>query len=269
VRRTVLWYLVQGGRHIDDADAYWNHRAVGQGIQDAIVRGVPREEIFLTTKLMPSFYGKELAVKSVHRMLKELGVDRIDLLLLHMPAHPLGRFGECKDKTWRACREETWLALSNLRDAGYIRELGVSNFNVRQMEELQSLKAAPIAANQFCFNPWAPDWLVEVAAHCHRHKIVATAYSSLGAFLFHAKTETVDTLKSISSTHKMSVSQVLLKWALQKNISVIPGTGNPKHMRENLDVYSFSLNADEMSKIDGLRSDESGTSFFHIPEDET
>lgn len=269
VRRTVLWYLLQGGRHLDTADVYINHGAVGEAIRQAVSLGIPRSEIFVTTKIFPSFFGKDLAVKSVHRYLKELGLEYIDLVLLHFPSHPLGRFGECKGKEWKECRVETWQALSKLRDGGYIREMGVSNFNVRQMEEIDALGAAPIAASQFCYNPWATDWLVQVAAHCHKHGIVATAYSSLGAYFQKAKPQTVVTLKNMASSHNSTVSQILLRWALQKNMTVIPGTGNPKHMRENLAVYDLALSSDEMSKLDGLRSDETGMGFFFTPEDTT
>jgi len=188
---------------------------------------------------------------------------------MHFPSHALGAFGECKGKTWKACRAQTWLSLSQLRDEGYIRDVGVSNFNVRQMEEIQALKAAPIAVNQFQYNPWVPNWLHDDLSFCHRHSIVATAYASLGSFFGQAKTETVATMTGIASAHGKSSSQVLLRWALQKNMSVIPGTGNPKHMRENLEVYSFSLTDGEMSSIDALRSDPSGVSFFFTPEDST
>jgi len=269
VRRTVLWYLLLGGRHIDDADAYWNHRSVGQAIREAIALGIPRSEIFLTTKLLPSFYGKNTTATAVRRWLNELGLEHIDLALMHVPSHPLGRFGECKGKSWKACREETWQALSGLRSQGLIREIGVSNFNVKHMEEIRAMKLAPIAASQFQFNPWSPDWLQDVFSFCVKHGIVATAYGSLGSFLQKTRANTVTTLMGIASAHKKSVSQVLLRWALQKGASVIPGTANPNHMRENIEVYSFELSAAEMSSIDSLNADPSAKDFFFMPEDTT
>ncbi|CAE8687751.1 unnamed protein product [Polarella glacialis] len=269
VRRTVLWYLLLGGRHIDDADVYWNHGPVGEAIHEGVARGVPRSEIFVTTKLFPRFYGQNATVTAVHRFLKELGLDYLDLVLMHAPAHPLGAYGECVGKSYKECRQETWQALSSLRAQGLIREIGVSNFNVRQMEEIRELQAAPIAANQFQFNPWVPDWLLETYAYCQQHGIVVTAYASLGMFFQKAQTETVATLKDLASTHGKSVSQVLLRWALQKKVSVIPGTGNPKHMKENLEVYGFQFSDAEMASIDALRSDPSGKAFFFTPQDDS
>ncbi|CAE8592816.1 unnamed protein product [Polarella glacialis] len=129
VRRTVLWYLLLGGRHIDDADVYWNHGPVGEAIHEGVARGVPRSEIFVTTKLFPRFYGQNATVTAVHRFLKELGLDYLDLVLMHAPAHPLGAYGECVGKSYKECRQETWQALSSLRAQGLIREIGVSHFN--------------------------------------------------------------------------------------------------------------------------------------------
>jgi diketogulonate reductase-like aldo/keto reductase len=265
----VLWYLLQGGRHIDDADVYWNHQAVGGAMREAEALGVPRSEVFLTTKLFPSFFGSQSVNATVHRFLAELGVDYIDLVLMHAPSHPLGRFGECKGKTWKVCRQETWQALTVLRDSGKIRDIGVSNFNVRHMDEILSLGSAPIAANQIAFHPWAEKWQRDAVQYCHNHGIAVTAYNSLGGFLEKALPETVETLKGIADVKGKTVSLVLLRWALQKNVSVIPGTSNPRHMRENLGVYGFELTGDEIVRLDALHSDPNGIKIFGMPEDET
>merc|ERR1712216_225698 len=158
------------------------------GIRDAIARGIPRSEIFLTTKLFPRFFGKEAAKIAVKRFLEELGVEYIDLVLLHMPNHPLaGPMGECSGKTPLSCREETWQSLSSIRKEGLVRDIGVSNFNVRQIKEPQALQAAPVAANQIQYNPWAPDWQLDTVTYCHSQRIVVTAYASLGMFMEKAK----------------------------------------------------------------------------------
>merc|ERR1740121_821637 len=238
-------------------------------MREAEALGVPRGEVFLTTKLFPSFYGSESVNATVHRFLAELGVDYIDLVLMHAPSHPLGRFGECKGKTWKRCRQETWQALAVLRDKGKIRDIGVSNFNVRHMDEIRSLNSAPIAANQIAFHPWVDKWQRAAVQYCHNHGIAVTAYNSLGGFLEKALPETVDVLKGIAAAKGKSISLVLLRWALQKNASVIPGTSNPRHMRENLGVYGFELTGDEVDRLDALHGDPNAIRIFGLPEDET
>ena len=269
VRRTVLWFLLLGGRHIDGADIYLNHEAIGLGIQDAIARGIPRDEIFVTTKLPPTHFGYNRTLESVPRFLKELHLDYIDLVLMHAPGSvpivmPSSECGKLK-LTKKECRQETWKALSILRDQGLIRNAGVSNFAKMHLQDLQELSGvAPIAMNQFQYNPWAPEFIQETYNYCMANNIHMTAYASLGGSLQHAETTTVETLQDIASSHSKTLAQVLLRWALQKNMAVIPGTGSPEHMKENLDVYSFSLSEKDMDRITQLASDEGATKFFYM-----
>lgn len=267
VRRTVLWYLLQGGRHIDTAAVYMNHVAVGQGIRDAMARGVPRSEIFVTSKVWPDSFGYNSTAAKVPRMLEELGLEYIDLVLLHAPRniHPRllwnKKFGgqdeftnyDCRNH--QTCRAESWRALSGLRGKGLIKDVGVSNFNIVQMKELQALDLAPIAANQLQYHPWAPEFQKEIVAYCHQHAIVVTAYFSLGGLMGKDKALKIEVLNHIAKAHSKTPGQVLLRWAIENNVSVIPGTGNPKHMRENLDIYSFSLSREDMARIEALSSD--------------
>ena len=269
VRRTVLWYLLLGGRHIDTADLYLNHRGVGKGIKEAISRGIPRSEIFVTTKLPARFFGFKASQNSVNRYLEELGLEYVDLLLLHFPSAdliPLIKVEECDSLKLsnKQCRIETWKGLSRARENGYVRNIGVSNFNIEQLEQISSLGLAPIAAHQFQYNPWVPEWQQETFDYCQKKNIPVTAYSSLGAMMQSAKAFTVGTLKSIAKTHKKSVAQILLRWALQMNASIIPGTGNPKHMKENLGVYGFELSKQEMELITSLRNDAKAKEFFYF-----
>eukprot|EP00931_Biecheleriopsis_adriatica_P005149 TRINITY_DN106697_c0_g1_i1.p1 TRINITY_DN106697_c0_g1~~TRINITY_DN106697_c0_g1_i1.p1 ORF type:complete len:402 (+),score=51.42 TRINITY_DN106697_c0_g1_i1:35-1207(+) len=278
VRRTVLWYLLLGGRHIDTADLYLNHAPIGQAIREAILRGIPRSEIFVTTKVFPNKFGMHETTKAVHRFLKELGLEYLDLVLMHAPAafeNQLGLgniFGECAGKSNTACRRETWEALSQARESGLVRSVGVSNFNVKHLTEILSLSKevsgiAPIAANQIQYNPWVPDWQQEVVHFCHQHGIVVTAWASVGGFMEKAAAETQKSLRDIAASKKASVAQVMLRWALQKNASVIPGTGKPKHMKENLNVYQMELTVEEMAKIDLLSADPEGKKFFFMKMD--
>mmetsp|Transcript_91677 Transcript_91677/g.163172 ORF Transcript_91677/g.163172 Transcript_91677/m.163172 type:complete len:367 (+) Transcript_91677:69-1169(+) len=271
VHRTVLWYLLQGGRHIDTADLYLNHEAVGLGIRDAVARGIPRSEIFLVTKIWPTRYGYDSSIYKGKLMLQELGVDYIDLVLLHAPMKWDLDFilrkvfgGDKGLNEMRQLRMDTWKGLSTLRDQGRIRNLGVSNFDIKQMQEVQSLGLAPIAAHQMQYHPWVPDWLKETVSYCHQHQIVITAYFSLGGMDNKQKAFEIEALNKIASSHGKRPAQVLLRWSLQKNVSIIPGTGNPKHMRENLATYGFSLSDDEMQRLDSMSSLPLADDFFYL-----
>lgn len=282
VYNSILWYLLSGGRHIDTAHIYGNHVPIGKALKEAAKRGVPRSEVFLVTKVWPAAFGYDATMAAVGRMVKQLDVDYIDLVLLHAPRKISWRMvaaywgglnaliGEgdefsshdCGDQV--TCRKATWKALSELREQGIIRDAGVSNFRVPQMKELQSLGMAPIAANQIQFHPWIPDWQQEIVDFCNAQQIAITAYFSLGGLQSKDKTLQLDDVKAIGKKHSRSSGQVLLRWALAKNVSIIPGTGNPKHMKENLGIYDFSLSPEEVAKIDALRSHQIADDFFFM-----
>jgi len=280
VRRTVLWYLMQGGRHIDTASIYMNHEAIGLGMKDAIARGVPRSEIFLTTKVFSDNFGYNESIERVQRMPKELGVDYIDLVLMHVPVplsvKPLAKFyfskltgtgGTIKlgsEPSIVELRKQTWRGLSTLREQGLIRNLGVSNFNVEQMQEIQGLNLAPIATNQMQYHPWAPEWQRKIAAYCQENKIVVTGYFSLGGYDQKEQAMEVAVLNDIAKAHGRRPAQILLRWSLQKGVAIIPGTGNHKHMKDNLDTYEFKLSDDDMAKLDGMSSLPLAESFFFL-----
>jgi len=262
VERTILWYLLMGGRHIDTAHLYLNHEAVGKGIKAAISRGVPREEIFLTTKVHPAFYGRNSTAEAVATFLKELDVDYIDLILMHMPMRIPGFEWVSSDCSKSGlsksdCRKETFLTLSELREKGLVRNIGVSNFPTKLLKEIESMEnAAPIANNQINFNPWVSDGWMETVEFCKEHGITVTGYFTLGGSLQHHEASTVGVLNELAAKHGKSVAQIMLRWAVQMGTIVIPGTGNPKHMRENLSIYSFELSQEDMKAIEGLRTPE-------------
>jgi len=264
VRRTVLWYLLLGGRLIDGAHLYLNHKAIGQGIRDAMERGIPREEIFVTTKVFPSHFGYNLTKSTVRPFLDELNLEYIDLVLMHFPNTMRFLRSECQKKglSNKECRRDTWKALSELRDEGIVRNVGVSNSAIHHLQDIEELHLAPIAVNQFQYNPFTPDYQVETFEYCQEKGIAVTAYFSLGGSMQHAEAQTVDTLNDIAAQHNQTVAQIMLRWSLQKNAAVIPGTGNPKHMKENLKVYSFELSTADMEAIDSLRSDPGARKFF-------
>jgi diketogulonate reductase-like aldo/keto reductase len=261
VSRSVLWYLLQGGRHLDTAHLYMNHKAVGIGIAEAIARGVPRREIFLVTKIPPRFFSGGDVDELVARFLEELQVEYLDVLLLHSP-DGMGGFGSCRNGTAAACRANVWTRMSALRERGLIRNLGVSNHAVKHIEELNGLGLAPVAVNQIQFNPWAPDFQQALVAYCQAAGIVVTAWSPFqGTMMQHSSMFTVETLTELAAATGKTAAQVVLRWAVQKGVSAIPGTGNPAHMAENLAVHTFSLSDAQMAAIDAVRSDPKARAF--------
>ena len=221
-------------------------------------------------------------------MLKDLDLDYVDLVMMHVPRRNFGLWPgllpnfdkvfewddehqgyaympgsfwpghEDKDfksygcETVTQCRQQTWKALSNARDQGLVKEIGVSNFRIYQMRELMRMKLAPIAVNQIAFHPWAPESQRQIVEFCQKNNIAVTAYTSLGGAQEKAKAISAPAIQEIAAAHKRSPALVLQRWAIQKNISVIPGSGNPTHMKENLEVFGFQLSAEDMTRLDAL-----------------
>lgn len=144
-------------------------------------------------------------------------------------------------------------ALSECKAAGKIRNAGVSNFAVKHLVELEGL-GSPIANNQIQFNPFEPERAIETFNYCAEKGITITAYSPLGGLMDRDKAEANDVLNSLAEKYGKRVSAVMLRWALQRGCAVIPGTGDPKHMEENLAIYNFELSDDDMETINGLKN---------------
>jgi len=262
---------------LSSADLYQNHAWIGEALQIALQKfKIPREEIWVTTKLWPRHFGANSTAEAIPRMLKELQLDYIDLVLMHAPSQqfPLGAKSECAKKGYSAkeCRLETWKALSQVRQQGLVNHVGVSNFNVRQLQEIQELQdVAPIANNQFQYNPWMADSFHETFDYCMKQGISVTAWSSFsGTAMQNMAAFSVNRLQEIAASHNnVPVAQVLLKWAMQKGAIVIPGSSNPKHMAENLKAESIVLTEQEMADISNLRNDESAKKFFTGMQDDS
>lgn len=275
VKRTVLWYLLQGGRLLDTAELYFNHKAVGEGVNEAIARGIPRSEIFITTKIPPDLFGTNSTTAWVNRMLGELNVSYVDLVLLHSPRPMVAMAGWWSEehdftgytcKTGPACREQTWRSLAAARVKGLIKNLGVSNFGLSHFEEFKNsglLKLAPIAVNQLAYNPWVPQWEKEIVKYCQANDIAMTGYFSLGGAHSTGSTLDWDVISDIGKKYSKSTAQVLFRWSLQHDAAVIPGTGKPKHMKDNIQLYDFVLTEAEMAKIDKLGAE---TNLAYLPD---
>jgi diketogulonate reductase-like aldo/keto reductase len=224
--------LAQGYRHIDTARVYGNERDVGAAIRDS---GIPRSEIFVTTKLWNDDQGYDSTLRACERSLKELGLEYVDLYLEHWPVP-----GQ---------RLESWRAMEKLLAEGKCRAIGVSNFQKRHLEELlRNAKVVP-SVNQVEFSPFL--YQQELLRYCEGQGITMEAYSPLtkGQRLGHP------TLGEVARRHSKTPAQVLIRWCLQHGLIVIPKSTRAERIRENSDVFGFELSAEDMRALDGLNED--------------
>ncbi len=232
-----------GYRHIDTAAAYRNEREVGEGIRRS---GVGRDEIFLETKVWVSDYGYDQTRHAFDKATGKLGVDTLDLLILHQPAP--NRF----DTTIAAYR-----ALESLLADGSVRAIGVSNFMPHHLDRLLSEVEVVPAVNQVELHPYFTQ--PEVQRKDAEHGILTQAWSPIGGITFYPgwgdERRSVlqdDTIGEIARAHDKSPAQVMLRWGIQQGRSVIPKSTNPARIAENLDVFDFELSGDEVARIDRL-----------------
>jgi 2,5-diketo-D-gluconate reductase B len=220
-----------GYRHIDTARAYGNEREVGTAIGGS---GIDRDEIWLTTKLWFDRLSAAEVREQCESSLKSLGVDHIDLLLVHWP-NP------------EAPIAETLGAMAELADEGKTRRIGVSNFPTRELSEAIEASPVPLFANQIEFHPFLDQSpLLELAAE---HGIVIEAYSPLA----HGEIPGDDTLAEIGEAHGKSAAQVALRWLIEHdNVIALPRSSSHDNRAANLDVFDFELSADERERIAGL-----------------
>ncbi|MBP1326904.1 2,5-diketo-D-gluconate reductase A [Leucobacter exalbidus] len=229
--------LAAGYRHIDTAENYQNERGVGEGLRRS---GVPREDVFITTKFNREWHSVAGAQQAFENSAERLGVDTIDLLLVHWPNPDQGRYVD-------AVR-----GLAQLRDAGKIRAYGVSNFLPEHLEAVFAAGLTP-EVNQIQLDP-AHVWPAEQQLH-REHGIVTIAYSPLGRggdFL------DSDPVQHAAAAHRKTPSQIVLRWHVQQGNAAAPKSGNPARQRENLDIFDFALSDAEMAAITALDTGEPG-----------
>ena len=223
----VGYALEVGYRHFDTATVYGNEAELGRVLRDS---GLPRQEVFLTTKLPPGNAGRERATLAAS--LRALGTDYVDLWLVHWP--PGG-----------GARLETWRELLGVRDEGLARAVGVSNYSTKQLDELIEATGQAPAVNQI---PWSPSQHDPRVLADHRARgVVLEGYSSLKG------TNLRDpVLTEIAARHQVTPAQVVLRWHLEHGIPIIPKSATPERIASNIDLFGFSLDDEEVARIDAL-----------------
>jgi 2,5-diketo-D-gluconate reductase A len=219
--------LEVGYRHIDTATMYGNEVEVGRAVRAS---GLPRQDVFLTTKLPPGGAGRERQV--LEGSLSELGTDYVDLWLVHWP--PGGR-----------ARPQTWRELLALRDEGLARVVGVSNYSVRQLDELTEATGQAPAVNQVPLSPSSYD--PRLLADHRRRGVVLEGYSPLKGTRLGDRV-----LREVAAAHRVTTAQVVLRWHLEHQITVIPKSATRERIAENFDLFGFSLSEEEVARIDRL-----------------
>jgi 2,5-diketo-D-gluconate reductase A len=225
---TVEEALQTGYRHIDTAAAYRNEAGVGAAIAAS---GLPREEIFVTTKLWNAAHGRDATLAAAEKSLAELGVQQVDLYLIHWPLP----FEDLYMETWRAFEE--------LKADGMTRSIGVSNFRLEELERLQSEAEQQPTVNQIELHPYLQQ--PELHAWHAEHGVATEAWSPIaqGAALDD------ETIGTIAAHHERSPAQTILRWHVQLGNVVIPKSVTPARIRENFEIFDFELSEDDMAAI--------------------
>ncbi len=231
VRSAVEWALEAGYRHIDTAALYGNEPDVGAAIRES---GVPREEVFVTTKLHKDEHGYDPALRGFDASLDRLGLDYVDLYLIHWPE---------SDR-----RQESWDALEKVHSEGRARAIGVSNYLVKHLEEVLERGTIVPAVNQIELHPFNYRSRADVVELCRERGIAVEGYSPL------TKTEKLDdpVVVEIAESSGRTPAQVMIRWSLQHRFITIPKSTSRDRIRENAGVFDFELTREQMGRMDAL-----------------
>ena len=232
-----------GYRHIDGAARYENEVSVGEGIRKS---GIAREELFVTSKVWFTHRSYDKVLSACDTTLKDLGLEYLDLYLIHWPAVANNY------ANWEEVNAETWRAMEKIYREGKARAIGVSNFLTHHLEPLMKTAEIVPMVNQIEFRPGYPQ--IECAEWCMERGIVPEAWRPLGA----GTALTGELMTELSKKYGKTPAQICLRWVLQHGLTPLVKSANPVRMRENLDVYDFTLSAEDMAKIDALPRDDAG-----------
>ena len=221
----VRWALEAGYRHVDTAQAYENERSVGNALRDS---GVPREDLYVTTKFYP---GHDDPEAEAERSLERLGLDHVDLYIIHWPQG---------GPTW------AWDGMQRAQRQGYARSIGVSNFSVAEIDELLGVAEIPPVVNQVQFSPF--EYRRGLLEACEQRGVALEAYSPLGTGR-HLGDERV---ARIAERLGRTPAQVLIRWCLQRDLVVLPKSTHRERIEQNAQVFDFALTDDDMATLDAL-----------------
>ncbi len=236
-RNEVLWALAAAYRHIDTAMRYYNEEAVGKAIKES---GMPREEIFVTTKLWNLDQGYESGLKAIDTSLLALGLQYVDLYLVHWPtADP-----EAVESINK--REETWKAMEEIYKSGKAKAIGVSNYTITHLEEMKTYATVMPMVNQVEFHPYL--YQKELLDYCKQNNIILQAYRPLTA----GQMIENDVIKTIAQKHGKTNAQVLIRWSLQVGVVPLPKSTHKERIEENINVFDFELSSEDMQAIQSL-----------------
>ncbi len=232
-----LCALSAGYRHIDTAAYYKNEPSVGEAIKQS---GISREEIFVTSKLWNTEHSYERAVAALDASLCRLGLDYLDLYLIHWPRPA------CVRDTWEDANAETWRALEDMQKAGKIKNIGVSNFMPKHLDALLADATVTPAVNQIEYH--IGQTTPETVNYCRQKGILVEAWAPLNRGLALENEQ----IASIAKAHGRSTAQIHLRYCLQNGILPLPKSVTPERIKENLDIFDFALTDDEMAALNAL-----------------
>lgn len=235
--QAVLSALQAGYRHIDTATYYGNEESIGRAIKDS---GVPREELFVTTKLWNDAHGYEEAKVALQASLDRLQLDYLDLYLIHWP-NPV-HLRDC----WQSANADTWRAMEEMVEAGLIRTIGVSNFMIHHMEELLKTAKTIPAVNQIRLAPGV--YQAEIVDYCREKGIVLEAWSPLGR----GELFSHPTMLALAEKYGKSVAQIALSWSWSQDFLPLPKSITPSRIRENLEFQDIRLSEEDIASITAI-----------------
>lgn len=227
-----------GYRHVDTAATYENEEGVGKGILES---GIAREELFVTSKVWNSERGYDTTLAAFEKSLKRLKLDYLDLYLIHWPASA-NRF-----ENWEQINLDTWRAMTELYKAGKIKAIGVSNFKPHHLKALMETEVKPMV-NQIEFHPGMLELQQETLDYCKENDIIVEGWSPLGT----GRMLNNPVLIEIAEKVNRSVAQVCIRWCIQHGVLPLPKSVTPTRIKQNLQVFDFELDEDDMGRIDAL-----------------
>ena len=239
VENAVKWAFGAGYRMIDTAMIYKNEEGVGRAIRESEIK---REELFITTKLWNTDQGYENAFKAIDLSLSKLGLDYVDLYLIHWPTAS----GDRVKFTSIDKREETWRAMEEIYKSGKAKVIGVSNYTINHLEEMKKYAKIPPAVNQVEFHPFL--YQEELLNYCKQNNIVLQAHSPLAE----NRGNENEAVKSIAKKYDKSPTQIFIRWSLQHGCVPIPKSTHKERIEENINVFDFDISSEDMEILDGL-----------------